>query len=106
MEADVSAVVPPAPYMPPPGWPGLVTVTATVAGVAMADAGIAVVSWFAVMKVVVCFAPFQLMDASEAKLLPLTVNMNPGPLKSGIRHKLHNNGNSSWLRLGSLGSAV
>jgi len=79
MEADVSAVVPPAPYMPPPGWPGLVTVTATVAGVAMADAGIAVVSWFAVMKVVVCFAPFQLMDASEAKLLPLTVNMNPGP---------------------------
>ena len=79
MAVDVSADVPPAPYIPPPAWPGLVTVTAIVPGVAIADAGIAVVSWFPVMKVVVCFAPFQLMDASEAKLLPLTVNMNPGP---------------------------
>ena len=30
----------------------------------MADAGIVVVSWFAVMKLVVCFSPFKLMIAS------------------------------------------
>ena len=44
----------------------------------MADAGIAVVSWFAVMKVVVCFEPLQLMVAAELKLLPLIVSMNGG----------------------------
>ena len=44
----------------------------------MADAGIVVVSWFAVMKVVVCFWPFTLMTASWLNLFPLTVNVNPG----------------------------
>ena len=75
---DVADAVPPAPYMPPAAWPGLVTVTARLPGVAMADAGIVVVSWFAVMKVVDCFSPFKLMTASWLKLLPLTVNVNPG----------------------------
>jgi hypothetical protein len=75
---DVAEAVPPVPYMPPAGWPGLVTVTGTVPGVVMADPGIVVVSWFAVMCVVVCFDPFQLMTASELKVLPLTVKVNPG----------------------------
>src|SRR5260370_11536463 len=104
MGGDVSAVVPPAPYMPPPGWPGLVTVTATVAGVAMADAGIAGVSWFAVMKVVGCFALFQLMDASETKLLPLTLNMKPGPPElAGFRTSFITTGTAprrGWAALG------
>ena len=62
--SDVADVVPPAPYMPPAACPGLVTVTARVPGVAMVDAGIVVVSWFAVMKVVVCLWPFTLITAS------------------------------------------
>src|SRR5258708_4841643 len=65
--------------MPPePAVPGLVTVTGTMPGVAMAVAGIVAVSWLAVMRGVVCFAPFQLMTAFVAKLLPLTVNVNLG----------------------------
>src|SRR5713226_4279230 len=65
--------------MPPePGVPGLVTVTGTVPGVAMAVAGIVAVSWLPVTRVVVCFVPFQLMAAFVAKLLPLTVNVNWG----------------------------
>src|SRR5258708_4391985 len=65
--------------MPPePAVPGLVTVTGTIPGVAMAVAGIMVVSWPAVIRVVVCFAPFQLMTAFVAKLLPLTVKVNWG----------------------------
>src|ERR1700682_1921963 len=65
--------------MPPvPGVPGLVTLTGTMPGVAMAVAGIVAVSWFPVTRVVVCFEPFQLMTAFVAKLLPLTVNVNWG----------------------------
>ena len=80
MALEVSlAVPPPLPYMPPePGVPGLVTLTGTVAGEAMAVAGIVAVSWPPVTRVVVCFAPFQLMTAFVAKLLPLTVNVNWG----------------------------
>ena len=76
---DVADAVPPEPYMPPAAWPGLVTVTATVPGVAMADAGTAVVSCLPVTYVVPCFEPFQLTVASELKLLPLTVNVNAAP---------------------------
>src|SRR4029077_17817100 len=65
--------------MPPePAVPGLVTVTGTIPGVAMAVAGIGAVSWPAVIRVVVCIAPFQLMTAFVAKLLPLTVKVNWG----------------------------
>src|ERR1700674_1139936 len=79
MALDVSLEVPPLPYMPPePGVPGLVTVTGMVAGDAMADAGIVAVSWFPVIRVVVCFVPFQLITAVVEKLLPLTVNVNWG----------------------------
>src|SRR5437588_5478792 len=76
MGAEVSAIVPPEPYIPPAVWPGLVTVTVTVPGVAMADAGIVAVSWFPLTKVV--FEPFQLMVASGLKPLPLTVKVNAG----------------------------
>src|SRR2546427_163016 len=79
MGVDVADAVPPAPYMPPAAWPGLVTVTATVPGVAIFAAGIADVSWFAVKKVVVVCAPFHLMTASWLKVFPFTVNVNPGP---------------------------
>lgn len=78
MGAETAVIVPPAPYMPPAGCPGLVTVTCTVPGVAMADAGIVLVSWPPLTKVVPCFEPFQLMVASELKLEPLTVSVNPG----------------------------
>ena len=44
MGLDVSANVPPLPYMPVPGEPGLVTVTLTVPEVAMAAAGTATMS--------------------------------------------------------------
>src|ERR1700687_5817070 len=65
--------------MPPePGVPGLVTLTGTMPGVAIAVAGIVAVSWLPVTRVVVCLAPFQLMTALVEKLLPLTVNVNWG----------------------------
>ena len=49
MALEVSLAVPPPPYGPPePGVPGLVTVTGTVPGVAMAVAGIAAISCFPV----------------------------------------------------------
>ena len=44
------------------------TVTGTVAGFAMAAAGMVAVSWPAVTRVVVCFVPFQLMTALLEKL--------------------------------------
>jgi hypothetical protein len=78
MGMEVAAAVPPEPYIPPAAWAGLVTVTATIARVAMAAAGILAISWFPVTKVVLCPEPFQLTIASELKLLPLTVKVNPG----------------------------
>jgi hypothetical protein len=65
--------------MPMPLVAGLVTVTATVAGVAISEAAIVAVSWFALTKVVVCAVPFQLIVPLVEKLLPLTVSMNEGP---------------------------
>ena len=77
MAFEVSLAVPPPPYTPPePAVPGLVTVTDTVAGEATAEAGIVVVSWLPVTRIVVCFAPFQLITAFVANLLPLTVRVN------------------------------
>src|ERR1700723_997165 len=58
---------------------GLVTVTATVAGVAISEAAIVAVSWFALTKVVVCAVPFQVIVPLVEKLLPLTVSTNEGP---------------------------
>jgi len=73
--------VPPLPFMPMamPLVAGLVTVTATVAGVAISEAAIVAVSWFALTKVVVCAVPFQLIVPMVEKLLPLTVSTNEGP---------------------------
>jgi hypothetical protein len=68
--------VPSLPPMPMPLVAGLVTVTATVAGVAISEAAIVAISWFALTKVVVCAIPFQLIVPLVEKLLPLTVNMN------------------------------
>ena len=76
---EVSAIVPPLPYMPMPLVAGLVTVTATVAGVAISEAAIVAVSWLALTKVVVCAIPFQLIVPLVEKLLPLTVSTNEGP---------------------------
>jgi hypothetical protein len=55
--------------------PGLVTVTATLPAVAMAEAGIATVSWFAAGWAVVCAVPFQFTTALLLKVLPLTVKV-------------------------------
>ena len=77
MALEVSLAVPPLPYMPPePAVPGLVTLTDTAPGLAMAEAGIVAVSWPPVIRLVVCWVPFQLMTAFTEKLLPLTVNVN------------------------------
>jgi len=80
MAAEVSGRVPPPPYSPVPGVPGLVTETFTVAGEAIAEAGITTVSWFALTNVLpVCAVPFQFTVALLAKLLPFTVKVNAGP---------------------------
>jgi len=78
-EVSLDVMVPP-PYGPPGVLlPGLVTVTATVPGVAMAEAGIATVSWFGTMcDVPDCAIPFQFTTALVLKLLPLTVRVKPG----------------------------
>ena len=81
MGLEVSAMVPPLPYKPVPAVAGLVTVTVTLPEVAMADAGIATVSWLLLTNVVlaVCAAPFQFTTAFAPKLLPLTVRVNALP---------------------------
>jgi len=81
MALEVSLIVLLPPPYGPPGvlLPGLVTVTATLPAVAMAEAGIATVSWFmAGWAVLVCATPFQFTTALELKVLPLTVKVNPG----------------------------
>jgi len=75
---EVSGRVPPLPYMPVPEVPGLVTVIWTVAAVAMAEAGMAAVSWLPFTYVVACAAPLQFTIAFVLNLLPLTVRVNPG----------------------------
>src|SRR6266851_4599242 len=80
LEVSLIVLLPP-PYGPPGVLlPGLVTVTATLPAVAMAEAGIATVSWFmAGWAVLVCATPLQFTTALALKLLPLTVNMKPWP---------------------------
>ena len=65
--------------MPVPAVPGFVTVIATVAGVAIFEAAMVAVSWFALTWLVACAVPFQLMVAVLEKLLPFTVSTNAGP---------------------------
>jgi hypothetical protein len=67
--------------MPPPIVPvaGLVTVTITVPGVAIAEAGTMAASWFAVTYVVFCCVPPIFTTAVVPKPLPLTVKVKPGP---------------------------
>jgi hypothetical protein len=60
--------------VPPPGG-GFVTVTDTDPLLAMAAAGIAAVSWFALTKVVVSAAPAKSTTEPLTKLLPLTVRV-------------------------------
>lgn len=60
--------------VPPPG-AGFVTVTDTEPLVAMAAAGIAAVSWFALTTVVVSAAPAKSTTEPLPKLLPLTVRV-------------------------------
>jgi hypothetical protein len=80
MAAEVSGRVPPPPYSPVPGVPGFVTETFTVAGIAIAEAGITTVSWFALTNVLpVCAVPFQFTVALLAKLVPFTVKVNAAP---------------------------
>ena len=72
----------------------MVTETFTVPGVAIAEAGIVTISWFALTKVVlVCAVPFQFTVAFAAKLLPLTVKVNAGPPEVML-------GGASWLIAG------
>ena len=75
--AEVSGSVPP-PYCPP-GVPGFVTVTGTVPDFISAVPGIAAVSWFALMCMVVWGAPLKFTAAPLAKLLPLTVKVKAVP---------------------------
>ena len=79
LEVSLFVLLPP-PYGPPRVLlPGLVTVTATVPAVAMAEAGIATVSWFiAGWAVLVCATPSQFTTALALKVLPLTVKVNAG----------------------------
>ena len=93
--------------MPPPAWPGLVTVTGIVPGVAMADAGTMTTNWFVVTNWVVCRAPLKLTTASWLKLLPLTVKVEPWVTRiRDVRHKLGNGWNCSGLRRRGHGLAV
>ena len=57
----------------------MVTVTDTLPAVAMAEAGIATVSWFvAGWAVLVCATPSQFTTALALKVPPLTVKVKPG----------------------------
>lgn len=71
--AEVAAAVPP-PYKPP-GVPGLVTVTGTVALVETALAGIAALTSVALSKVVVMAAPLNFTTAFELKFVPCTMSV-------------------------------
>ena len=59
--------------------PGFCTVTEAVPAAAMSAAGIAAVSWVALTKVVVRFAPFQRTTEPLTKLLPFTVSVKAAP---------------------------
>ena len=59
--------------------PGFCTVTEALPAAAISAAGIAAVSWVALTKVVVRFAPFQRTTEPLTKLLPFTVSVKAGP---------------------------
>src|SRR5262245_24119930 len=78
LEVSLLVLLPP-PYGPPGVLlPGLVTVTATVPAVAIAEAGIATVGGFMAGRVVACAPPFQFTTGLVLKLLPLTDKVKPG----------------------------
>src|SRR3989454_1016756 len=66
--------------VPPPGV-GVNTVTCGVPAVAMSAAGIAAVSWVALMKVVVRAAPFHCTALPFTNPVPFTVSVKPAPPK-------------------------
>jgi hypothetical protein len=59
--------------------PGFATVMLAVPGAAMSEAGMAVLSWVLVTKVVVRFDPLHLTTEVETKLVPSTVNVKARP---------------------------
>ena len=59
--------------------PGFCTVTEALPAAAISAAVIAAVSWVALTKVVVRFAPFQRTTEPLTKLLPFTVSVKAGP---------------------------
>jgi hypothetical protein len=81
------------PDVPPPGV-GLKTVMDNVPAEATSDAGIVAVSCVLLTKVVVRFAPLTRTTEAETKLLPVTVNVNPGlPVAALVGEMLVNDGN-------------
>src|SRR6476469_8370236 len=94
--------------------PGFCTVTEALPAAAMSAAGIAAVSWVALTKVVVRFAPFQLTTEPFTKLLPFTVSVKPGPPAAALLGKSVVNvsaaaplkGESTEPGITSLGAAV
>jgi hypothetical protein len=80
--------------------PGLTTVTQAVPGEAMFAAGTVAVSSSPPTKVVASATPFQLTVAPEAKPVPLTVRVNPGPPGATLV------GASGWLMNGTGFAAV
>ena len=58
---------------------GFCTVTGAMPAAAISPAGIAAVSWVALTKVVVRFAPSQRTTEPLTKLLPFTVSVKRGP---------------------------
>ena len=78
--------------VPPPGV-GVKTVTDNVPAEAMSDAGIVAVSCVLLTKVVVRLAPLTRTTEAETKLLPVTVNVNPGlPAVALVGELLANDG--------------
>ena len=94
--------------------PGFCTVTEALPAAAMSAAGIAAVSWVALTKVVVRFAPFQLTTEPFTKLLPFTVSVKAGPPAAALLGKSVVNvsaaaplkGESTEPGITSLGAAV
>src|ERR1700751_1697721 len=78
---EVAAAVPPPPYMPVPGEPGLGTVTCNVPAAIIAEAGTGTVSSVPLTKFVFdgWAAPFQFTTAFAPKLVPITVSVNAAP---------------------------
>ena len=78
--------------------PGFCTVTEALPAAAISAAGIAAVSWVALTKVVVRFAPFQRTTEPLTKLLPFTVSVKVG---SARRSAARREGGQRWRRGGA-----